>query len=159
MTFSPIFTFLKGIPLLAAAALFSSCVTTSNPELEATDIDGNGTVEVDELETAFTKKMFEMGDTNDDGKLSEEEINQASEEKPRWKFADADTDNSGYLSYEELVRVVDEEKVFDEYLQSIDVNGDGIISNDEGRRITGAQDANERDQNRSALERYFESDE
>tara|TARA_R110002096_G_scaffold39182_19_gene107443 strand:- start:93 stop:587 length:495 start_codon:yes stop_codon:yes gene_type:complete len=140
--------------VILGISFVSGCVTTG-PNLGATDSDKDGQLDVAELEAALTRSVFDIGDSNKDGKLSKEEVRKAAPERPDSKFALNDKDKSGYLSYGEVVQFVDEEGSFDKILEKIDLNGDSIIDPKEAGRFHDAMTAADRDQNLTPLERYF----
>mmetsp|Transcript_36748 Transcript_36748/g.27203 ORF Transcript_36748/g.27203 Transcript_36748/m.27203 type:complete len:135 (-) Transcript_36748:78-482(-) len=91
-----------------------------NKFFKAADFDGNGEIEYSEWQVATINKR-----------------NILQEEKLRGAFALFDRDNSGSISAGEIKDVLGvgkrfgDEKIFNDIIKEVDVNGDGVISYDE----------------------------
>lgn len=106
--------------------------------IERLDIDGSGSIIKGEAK-GFIAKYFDRIDANGDGKISEEELLHAREnrgQKPKGGREDiiaADTDQNGAISIDEATGAGLKKMV--ENFDRIDADGDGQISEEELRLL------------------------
>ncbi len=116
--------------------------------IERLDIDGSGSIIKGEAK-GFIAKYFDRIDANGDGKISEEELHHAREnrgQKPKGGREDiiaADTDQNGAISIDEATGAGLKKMV--ENFDRIDADGDGQISEEELRLLRKHTDNRKRD--------------
>ena len=115
--------------------------------IERLDMDGSGSIIKGEAK-GFIAKYFDRIDANGDGKISEEELLHAREnrgQKPKGGREDiiaADTDQNGAISIDEATGAGLKKMV--ENFDRIDADGDGQISEEELRLLRKHRDNRKR---------------
>jgi len=105
-----------------------SCSTPMSPfEKADSEGDGDGELDVVELEHRLATGLHAAGDTNRDGTVTHEEWVVVYPESNKALFEKYDTDGTRGLSPAEVETSLEEEKTFKKLMTKIDTNGDAII--------------------------------
>jgi hypothetical protein len=134
-----------------AALLGSSCssMTKRADASPAGRADGNkdGKISTDELNKALVKGVFEAADENGNGSVILAEWKLVFPDATKEKFQAIDQSNNGSFNLEEALAYCEKQKTFDQLVNKIDSNGDGIIDKEEAGvfydKMQGAKGDNE----------------
>jgi hypothetical protein len=117
--------FLLGVDLPAALFLVS-CESA----FEHADANDDNQLSVKEVDAALAETVHTAGDANQDGIVTYEEWKLVFPKADKKAFDKHDTDGSG-LTLEETIVTVDQDGTFDELIEKIDTNSDGIVDETE----------------------------
>ena len=118
-----------GAMLASLALMTSAAAVAGNPDKPRLDTNGDGSVDLAEMQAArpdFTAEKFNKMDANGDGLLSREDMHAAHKGK---RMAKIDADGDGKVSLQEMQKRRPE--MTQEEFSRLDADGDGTLSHDE----------------------------
>ncbi|MEM1084463.1 MAG: hypothetical protein AAGI48_10145 [Verrucomicrobiota bacterium] len=125
------FTILLGGAVLAG---LSSCA--DSPDLfEVTDANDDGRLSNEELEDTLVKGVFENTDTNDDGVVSFEEWKTSNPDDPSSLFEERDADGDGQVTMAEMQSYAEKKDLFGPVVRDFDADRNGFISEGEAEAV------------------------
>ena len=115
----------------ATALLASSCSSA----MKQADTNKDGKISTDELNEALVRAVFGAADANGNGSVTYEEWQKVFPEVTKKKFLDAVPSDSEQITLEESLAYCKKHKTFDKLLNRIDSNGNGIIDKAEAEKF------------------------
>ena len=115
----------------ATALLASSCSSA----MKQADTNKDGKISTDELNEALVIAVFGAADANGNGSVTYEEWQKVFPEVTKKKFLDAVPSDSEQITLEESLAYCKKHKTFDKLLNRIDSNGNGIIDKAEAEKF------------------------
>lgn len=127
------------LPCLFGMALCSCSTPPSN--FQRADTDGDGQLDVVELEQRLAAALHAAGDTNRDGTVTHEEWVVVYPASNKALFQKYDTDGVRGLGLEEVATSLEQEGTFKKLMSKIDTDGDAIIDPQEAAVFHDAMQA------------------
>lgn len=113
--------------VMLAALLVNSCSSAA----KKADSNKDGKISTEELNQALVKAVFEAADENRNGSVTFEEWKLIFPEASKTEFHDTDLGKSGSFTLVEAFAYCEKQKTFDQLVKKIDSNGDGVIDKEE----------------------------
>ena len=125
----------------AAAILATSCSSAA----KRADTNKDGKISTEELNEALVQAVFKAADENRDGSVTFEEWKQVFPDTTKKKFQAHDLGKNGSFTLEEALVYSKTHKTFDKLVSKVDSNGDGIIDKEEAGNFQDKMEATQGD--------------
>ena len=127
---------IKSTVLLAAVCLFTACQpakTAKSKRFDEADTNNNGRLSREEISDKIVTEIFEGRDTNKNGKLTKAEWNVPGEQRRNSLFLEADINHDGVVTLAEAKAYGRARGMGDDFYKNADTNHDGSVSLKEAR--------------------------